>query len=328
MTKTEYLTERPKDNANGFFGFPINLDIDNIEADIAILGVPYGLPYRPNYFANDQSKTPDLLRKNVSFMETAWEDSRIQKHFDWDLGGPLLNNQDIQIIDCGNVWNSFRDPRENYYLRAEKAAAKIFASKATLITIGGDHGITIPILKALPKDIPITLIQIDSQMDWTDDLDGIKDGYASPIKRASELSSITSIFQLGLRGVGNGRHEEYEAAVAYGSTMISAYEIHKIGIAAILEKIPNGGFFYLSIDANGLDPSIMPAVNSPAPGGFSWMQIKDFIHGLVRKGRVLGMDLVEISPSLGNKKTTFVHAERLICNFIGASVRAGYYDRN
>jgi len=327
MTKKTHLTEHPKDNANGLFGFPINLDLDNISADIAILGVPYGLPYQPNYFANDQSKTPDLMRKNASLMETTWEDARTREHFDWDLGGPLLNKQEVRVVDCGNVWDSFRDPRQNYYQRAEKAASKIFKSKATLITIGGDHGITIPILKALPKDIPITVIQIDSQMDWRDNLGGIKEGYASTIKRASELTSVNSIFQIGLRGVGSSRQEEFETAVAYGSNMITADEVQKTGIKSVLEKIPDGGFFYLTIDANGLDPSIMPAVNSPSPGGLSWFQTKDFIHGLVRKGRVLGMDLVEISPSLGDKKTTFTHAERLICNFIGATVRAGYYDK-
>ena len=109
MTKKKHLTEHPKDNANGLFGFPINLDLDNISADIAILGVPYGLPYQPNYFANDQSKTPDLMRKNASLMETTWEDARTREHFDWDLGGPLLNKQEVRGVEMTNVmavWSS------------------------------------------------------------------------------------------------------------------------------------------------------------------------------------------------------------------------------
>ena len=95
---------------------------------------------------------------------------------------------------------------------------------------------------------------------------------------------------------------------------------------AALDRIPNNTNYYLSIDADGLDPTIMPAVTAPTPGGLNWVQIYTLIHGLVNKGRVLGMDLVEVSPSLDNGNMTLVHAERIICNFIGATVRANYFE--
>lgn len=84
---------------------------------------------------------------------------------------------------------------------------------------------------------------------------------------------------------------------------------------------------YLTVNADGLDPTIMPTVNAPTPGGLHWLQIREIIHGLVKKGGVLGMDLVEISPSFEGSRITLIHAERLICNFIGAAVREGYYIR-
>ena len=163
-----------------------------------------------------------------------------------------------------------------------------------LITIGGDHGIPIPIMRALPKDKSIVLIQVDAHMDWRDEVNGEKEGYSSGIRRASEMDHIGEIFQIGLRGVGSGRHEEFESAKNYGAHLISAYEVHELGIKNILERIPEGPI-YLTIDADGLDPTIMPAVNAPTPGGLNWIQIRELIHGLVSKGRVLGMDLVEIS---------------------------------
>ena len=60
--------------------------------------------------------------------------------------------------------------------------------------------------------------------------------------------------------------------------------------------------------------------------GLNWLQIRELVHGIVKKGRVVGFDLVEISPSFEKGNTTMIHAERLICNLIGAMVRAGYYD--
>jgi agmatinase len=94
----------------------------------------------------------------------------------------------------------------------------------------------------------------------------------------------------------------------------------------VLKRIPDGGPYYLTIDADGIDPTIMPAVLAQTPGGLNWMQLRKLIHGLVSKGRVLGMDLVEIAPTYDVGKITMIHAERLICNFIGATVRAGYYE--
>jgi agmatinase len=102
--------------------------------------------------------------------------------------------------------------------------------------------------------------------------------------------------------------------------------MHDIGIEAVIDRIPGDGPYYLTFDVDGLDPTIMPAVTAPTPGDLDWLQIRKLVHGLVKKGHVLGMDLVEITPELGHGNVSKVHAERLICNFIGATVRAGYYD--
>ncbi len=320
---SDSLTEVPAASPRSFLGFPLAMDLDNLDADIAILGVPHGLPYSVDDLADDQSRAPDAIRQNAQ--DAAWEEPRTRTHFDWDLGGPLLDDRPIKVVDCGNVTSDKFDPHE-HYRRAEAAAERIFNSGATLITLGGDHGIPIPIMRALPKDEKVTLIQIDAHMDWSDTVDGVHDGYSSPIRRASEMDWIGDIFQIGLRGVGSARTSEIEDAKAYGANLISAYEMHEIGIQAVLDRIPEGGKFYLTVDADGMDPTIMPAVIAPTPAGLSWLQIRQLIHGLVKKGRVLGMDLVEISPSRDVGNLTLVHAERLICNFIGATVRAGYYD--
>ena len=321
--KKKILTELPKGNAKGFLGFPLNLDLDNLDAHIAILGVPYGLPYYPNELSNDQSTAPDILRSSAQ--DAAWDEPRTLNHFDWDLGGSLLDNRDIKIIDCGNVTADFRDPRE-HYRRAEEVARKVFNTNATLISFGGDHGIPIPIMRALPENKSIILIQVDAHMDWRDEVNGEKEGYSSPIKRASELKSINSIYQIGLRGVGSGRQQEFDEAKAYGSNLISAYEVHDIGVKEVLKKIPDGANYYITFDADGMDPTIMPAVNAPTPGGLNWLQVRELIHGIVNKGRVIGFDLVEISPSFEKGNTTIIHAERLICNLIGAMVRANYFN--
>ncbi len=315
----QLLTEAPGSPGRTFLDFPFVADLDTLNAEIAVLGIPYGLPYSPAEMANEQSCAPNALRVasgNVKF---------IRERFDWDFGGSLLGKRDTRLVDCGNVTADPHDHQE-HYRRAEAAVRKIFDAEATLIALGGDHGISVPVLRALETiGQEITLVHVDAHLDWRDQSNGVREGYRSPLRRASEMEWIGAIVQIGIRGNGSLEEAEVREACAKAD-VITAYEMHDVGMDAVLQRIPDGGPYYLTIDADGLDPTIMPAVMSPTPGGLNWVQIHKLIQGLVRKGPVLGMDLVEIAPARDVGRLTLIHAERLICNFIGSCVQAGYFD--
>lgn len=321
---SQKLSEHPARVPSTFLNFPFEDDLDSLDADIAILGIPLGMPYSPDAMANDQSFAPDALRQTPAEVDISYT----LNHYDFDLGGPLLDDRDIKVVDCGNVTADMAD-HAAHYRNAEAAVRKIVKSGATLVALGGDHGIPIPILRGMEElGEKITLIQVDAHIDWREEINGEHDGYSSPIRRASELDWVGDIVQIGIRGVGSARTGEVEFAKAYGADIITAYEMHDMGMQAVLDRIPDGGPYYLTVDADGLDPTIMPGVISQTPGGLTWVQMHKLIHGLVKKGRVVGMDLVEIAPSRDVGNTTMYHAERLLCNFIGATVRAGYYDKD
>ena len=320
---TTPITQKPPQHTGTFLQFPFAEDLDALEADIAILGIPYGMPYTPLEMANAQSRAPDCLR----MASDPHMISYTLNHYDFDLGGPLFDGRDIRVVDCGNAAADMGDHSASYR-NAEAAVRKILKAGATLISLGGDHGIPIPVLRAM-DDVgeKITLVQIDAHIDWRDDVNGERHGYSSPIRRASEMDWIGDIVQIGIRGIGSARVSEVETAKAYGADIITAYEMHEIGIQAVLDRIPDGGPYYLTVDADGMDPSIMPGVMAQTPGGLTWLQARALVHGLVKKGRVVGMDINEIAPSKDVGGITMTLAERLICNFIGATVRAGYYDK-
>src|SRR5258708_34038755 len=106
------------------------------------------------------------------------------------------------------------------------------------------------------------------------------------MRRASEMSPIHDIFQLGIRGEGSARAEEVEAARRYGAHIITSDELHRAGVEAILKRVPDGGRYYISIDADGLDPAVMPAVAGPQPGGLAYPQTIDTLKGVFPKGPV------------------------------------------
>ncbi len=313
------LTVAPRRGFKSFLDWPLALDLDALDAHVAILGVPYGDPYSIDEVTNDQTNAPTAVRQASDRISTG------PNQWDFDLGGTVVDGRAVKLVDCGDVPGEARD-LEGHYRRAEAAARKILAAGALPITIGGDHGVPIPVLRAFEDRGPVTLVHVDAHLDWRDEVNGAREGYSSPIRRASEMAHIEEIFQIGLRCQGSARAEEVDAALSYGSHLISAFELHDVGMEAVLARIPGGGRYYLTIDADGLDPAVMPAVAAPAPGGVTYHQTCKLIHGLVAKGRVVGMDIVEITPKRDVNAISAITAGRLILNLIGAAARAGHFE--
>jgi agmatinase len=314
------LTSPPRRMPGTFLYSELVTSLETLAADIAYLGVPYGQAYSWEDITNDQSCAPTAMREASARIMHASE------RYDFDLGGPLYAGKPIRAVDCGDIASVIGDPSA-HSRHTEQAVQTILAAGALPIILGGDHGVPIPVLRAFAGRGPITLIQIDQHIDWRDEVNGVREGLSSPIRRASEMAHVGEIFQIGLRATGSARTEEWEAARAYGAHLITAWELHDVGMDSILERIPDGGRYYLTVDLDGMDPAIAPAVASPCPGGVTFHQARKLIHGLVRKGRVVGMDVVEITPHSDVNQITCITAGRLIVNLIGMAARAGYFDR-
>ena len=313
------LTTAPVDGQTTFLFSQLTTDLEHLNAHIAFLGIPYGLAYTVGDVSNDQSTMPAAMRQATDRMVRSLE------RYDFDLGGPLYAGKPIRAVDCGDVRADIHDLK-GQVARAEQVVRKIVGSGAMPIVLGGDHGVSIPVLRAFEGRGPITLIQIDQHLDWRDEVNGIKDGLSSPMRRASEMEHIGQIFQIGLSATGSARQEEVDAAKAWGAHLIPAHELHEVGMDAVLRLIPDGGRYYLTVDMDGMDCAIAPAVAAPMPGGVSFVEARHLVHGLVAKGRVVGMDVVEITPRTDINRITCITAGRLIVNLIGAAVRAGYFD--
>jgi len=318
---SESLTVAPQAAEGSFLGVPVEADLDRLNADIAVLGIPYCAPYAMDQVANDQSRAPAYIRSQSRQFSDGPD------HWDFDLGGPLLDGDTPRIVDCGDVRGIPGDLAGNLR-RAEDAVGAIRNVGAVPLVIGGDHGATVPVLRAYAGAPEITLVHVDAHLDWRDEVNGVRDGYSSPIRRASELPWVGRIVQIGLRGTGSARRQEVEAARAYGAELVTAERVHRDGIDRVLDLIPAGQSYYLTIDADGLDPTIMPGVCAPVPGGLTFPQIQRLIHGLADRGRVVGMDVVEVAPSFDSANAiTAVTAGRLFVNMIGAMVRAGHFQQ-
>ena len=305
----------------GFAHLPVQTDLAVLEAEVAILGVPYGVPLGLVPGARDDSAAaPAAIRaESRRFGDT-------RGHHDFDLGGTLLAGQDVRIVDCGDVPGAPDDHRGNGR-RTAAAVRAIRERGAVPVVFGGDDSIPIPFFRAYEGRGPLSVVQIDAHIDWRDEVNGVREGYSSTMRRASEMDWIAGIVQVGMRGVGSARPGEVDDALAYGATIIPAREVHDRGVEHVLGRVPDGGDYLITVDCDGLDPAVMPGVISPNPGGLTYHQVTNILHGLARKGRIAGFDLVELVPARDVNGVTALTAGRLALNLIGAMARSGQLGR-
>src|SRR5699024_2187295 len=121
----------------------------------------------------------------------------------------------------------------------ENHVRKIAEAGAIPAVMGGDHSISIPVARGLDKYEDLTVVQIDAHLDWTDIRDGQRYGNGSPMRRMSEMDHIGDMVQIGLRGLGSSKKQDFDDALAYGSKLISAQEAHDMSIEQLIDQIPD-----------------------------------------------------------------------------------------
>lgn len=305
-------TERP---VRPFLDWPVVTDPAGWQADVAVLGIRHSEPYAHDIFPNDQANAPDAIRaasKVFCYNPGNW---------DFDTGTDLASVLPPRHMDIGNVgWSRTGDYGE-YAAAITERVRHFFRQQAQLIVLGGDHGVSIPVLDALDAvGEPVYILHVDAHLDWREEVGGVTRGYSSPLRWASRLPFISGMTQIGLRGIGSARRQEVEAAQAYGSKLFSARQIHAEGMDPVLGTIPEAVPVYVTIDADGLDPVEMPGVMAPTPGGIYYWQLAPLLRNVARRNRIVGMDIVEVAPSYDFKNAlSCVMAGRLVMGVLGAS---------
>lgn len=291
-----------------FAKYPICTDLDSLDADIAVLGVPYDLGVG---FLSGTRLGPRRIR------EASTQYARGDAGFYDPEGEEQLLAAPVKIVDCGDA-DILHGDVEYSFRSIEWVVRKILKGGAIPAVIGGDHSITIPVARALESlGETITVVQFDAHLDWTDHVGPQRFGNGSPMRRLSEMPHIGDIVQIGLRGMGSSRKEDFDDARAYGALLITAKEVRRIGPEGVVAKIPGAKKYFVSIDIDGYDISIAPGVGSPSPGGLYYDEVLDMLAGLCKKGEIVGFDLVEVAPQYDPANVTCRVAALTILNFMG-----------
>ena len=220
----------------------------------------------------------------------------------------------IRIADYGDVRTSPFEIEKTFDWITEEFD-RIHAHGCRTIAVGGDHGITYPILRAVARHHgPVALVQIDSHTDTHDVQFGYKLTHATPFRRAHEAGLIEprKVMQVGIRGSLFYPDDLKWSKEHY--RMVPAQEVHRRGmdeIVAEMRALVGTAPLYLSFDIDGLDPSCAPGTGVPEIGGLTTWQAMQLIYGLVGTNLV-GADLVEVSPPCDANDITSIVAAQLL----------------
>lgn len=292
-----------------FFGARGDLPLE--EAAIVLFGAPHGTPY-PEFDNGALAGTADALRRALVH-DAGWS-----HHWDFDLGRPLDDDGTLAFLDAGNLKTEPLDgPGNRERIRA--ATKSVVAAGAVPIMIGGDDSVPIPFIEALAPLGPLTVVQVDAHIDWREERRGERFGFSSTMRRASEMAHVERIVQVGIRGLGSAMQEEVQIAETWGAEIVTAREVHRHGIEAALEHVPAGANCLITLDCDALDPSIMKAVVAPTPGGLTYTQTIDLIHGVAEKARLRAFDMIEFMPDRDPDGLSALTAARVLVNAVGAA---------
>jgi agmatinase len=290
--------------------------LSTLDAHIAIIGVPFGVPYALDY-STGASAAPRAIREQ-SVRYSPW----YLTHYDYDFGGDLFAGRAAKIVDCGDVAMAPGRWEENS--RVTTATIKAILDRGAVpIALGGEHSIPIPVMRGYEGRGPMCVVQIDAHIDWRDEREGIREGLSSTMRRASEMAWVKGMVQIGIRGFGSARKLEFDDARKYGSVLVGAEELHRLGVEEILRRVPGSERYYITMDMDGLDPAIAPGVWGPAFGGVTYYEATNLLKGIAAKGRIVGFDLVEVVPSVDVQGITSRLAARMVLNLVGAMAQTG-----
>ena len=270
--------------------------VDFDRAKVVVVPVPYEgtVTYR-----RGTGNGPSAILEASNNMELLDEELNIETH---KVGIHTMPPLDVASLSVGAMIE-----------KVQKIEKDILTAGKFPVLVGGEHSVSIGAAKAA-KDVfgELSILQLDAHYDLRGEYKGSKYSHACVGRRLQEIAPLV---QLGMRSFSR-EEKDFLAAPNNIARSISAYDIlndslwDKKTLEALKEKV------YITIDLDVLDPSIMPAVGTPEPGGLGWYLILDVLRLIAQNKEIVGFDVVELAPLEGNISADFL-ASKLIYRLLG-----------
>lgn len=285
-----------------FMRLPASRGLDDV--DVAIMGVPFdsGVSYR--------SGTRFGPRKIREASLTLWGHNPTMGVTPGDV---------LKIVDYGDV-SVIPTSIEHTMKAITDTASQIIDTGTTLISLGGDHSITLPLLRAhARKHGALSIVHIDAHIDtWEAEFEAIPYSHGTPFRYALEEGLVREgeYMQIGIRGPVSFEND-YEDARKLGARIVTNHEVFERGIPEVLKEVHQRmkGPLYVSLDIDAADPAYAPGTGTPEVGGLTSYQMLQLVRGL-RGLSFVGFDLVEVSPPYDHSDITAILASNIVFEYL------------
>jgi agmatinase len=282
----------------------------SLGADVTILGVPYdgaacfraGAAHAPSRLRAISTSSPAISEEGYVV-----DPVRFQVRDAGDVSAP---------VDGGGQPDGSEDARVSYFERVQEAAGQEMQS-SFLLTVGGDHSVTIPLTRAFARAHPegFGLVLLDAHPDLFDAYEGSKTSHACPMRRALETGALIAQHLLIL-GTRSYNAVELDFMKEAGIRFVPARELQRMGMDAAVklaqQQLAGLRSIYLTIDIDVADPACAPGTGAPVAGGLSSRQLLDLSRGLMEALPVRAMDIVEVAPPLDPSDITLFLALQIV----------------
>lgn len=265
-----------------FMRLPHQPDLAGV--DVAIVGIPFdsGTSYR-----SGARLGPREIRAQSSLIRP------------YSIFQKISPFESLAVVDAGDI-DAPPVGLEKAYDAIQQGIARILEAGAIPMVAGGDHSISLPILRAVAaKHGPVSLIQFDAHIDTWGDYFGGRYFHGSPFRCAIEdgLLAPGGYVQIGIRGPMYGEQEDFTFQNAHQVTMIDIRQVKTDGIARTIERVRAlvQGPVYVTFDIDSVDPAFAPGTGTPEVGGLSSYEAQELVRGLAGLD-VVGCDVVEVAP--------------------------------
>jgi agmatinase len=278
-------------------------------ADVAVLGVPFdaGTTYRPGARFG-----PEAIRAG----------SKLLRPYHVGLGVEPWTA--LQVADAGDVSANPFDIAEAVG-QIERAANALSGKADRIVTLGGDHTVALPLLRAVhAQHGPVALIHFDAHLDTWDTYFGARYTHGTPFRRASEegLLAIDHCAHVGIRN-SVFAPTDFDDDRRLGFATVTSLDVARRGVDEALDRIRERVAslpVYISVDIDVLDPAHAPGTGTPEPGGLTTRELQLFLHGLADLP-VVGADVVEVSPAYDHAQLTALAAAGVVYDLLAMLTR-------
>lgn len=234
--------------------------------------------------------------------------SRQLDMYDWELGVDITNK--VKVHTLNEIEPSMDSPAETIEL-VKQCVSEIVMDGKLPIMVGGEHSLTPGAVAAVKeKYSDISVLQIDAHSDLRDEYEGSKNNHACAMRRTREIAS--NVVQVGIRSSCVDEIDFIKKNKLEKSIFGTEFKDEDV-----LKQLGNNNV-YVTVDLDGFDPSEMPGVGTPEPGGLHWAQVIRLLRKVAEKKRIVGFDIMELAPIAGSNQSEF-YAAKLAYKLLGYS---------